>query len=388
MIYLDWAATAIPRGKEIQDACTKACAFFANPSSPHFLGKNARGLLEAARKEIAAALGVKASTVFFTSGGTEANHIPLLSVLTSVKPCSVAVSALEHDAVIKQAEVLERRGYRVLKIPSDNRGFITPEAVLKTISEDTAFVSVTAVNNEIGSIQPIAEIGAALAQYSKSRRNIHFHTDAVQAIGKIPFSLNTLSVHSAAFSGHKIGAMRGIGLLYLDKKIDGFIRGGGHEAGMRPGTENLAGILSLLECLKQCADGTGINGFKVENENSLKTAQNLNNFLINSLLETEQVEIIPSARLKEPERYSPWILQFACRKIPGEVLVRCLSGQDICISTGSACSSKKNGRRVLKSINAQNDITLNAVRVSIGRSTTVEELKTFISILKAVLADF
>ncbi len=377
MIYLDWAATAVPHEDIILNACKKASRDFANPSSKHCMGLKARTLLEKARSETAACLGVKPETVFFTSGGTESDHIPLFSLLAAHKPCSIAVSTIEHSAVAEQAKMMERRGYKILKIPATKAGFITPKAVIETLQEDTAFVSVMAVNNEVGSIQPIREIGAALKACSEGRRTIHFHTDAVQAIGKIPFDLASLNIHSAAFSGHKIGAMRGTGILYLNRKIEAFMRGGGHEGGIRPGTENLAGILSLAECLKL---------HSADIEAALKKASALTGFLMEELQKIEGTEIVPSERVKNPAAYSPWILQFACKNMPGEVLVRCLSERGICISTGSACSSKKNTRPVLDAMNLPPEIRLNAVRVSVGRTTALEEIREFIAVLKSVLS--
>lgn len=379
MIYLDWAATAIPNEDIIVNACKKALHLFANPSSKHGPGLRARAALEKARQDAAACLGVKPESLFFTSGGTEADHIPLLSVMALNKPCSVAISTLEHAAVAEQAKIMERRGFKILKIPADRAGFISPEAVIGALQEDTALVSVMAVNNEIGSVQPIDEIGAALEEYSKGKRRIHFHTDAVQAIGKIPFNLAALRIHSAAFSGHKIGAMRGTGLLYLNRNLESFIRGGGHEGGIRPGTENLAGILSLAESLKS---------YYADLEENLKQAAVLNGLLIEELQKIKGAEIVPKERLKNPAAYSPWIVQFACKNLPGEVLVRCLSERDICISTGSACSAKKNTRPVLEAIGIQPAMQLSAVRVSIGRTTTAEEIKEFAAALQAVLTEF
>lgn len=377
MIYLDWAATSIPHEDIILSACKKACVEFANPSSKHFKGLAAKTLLENARNDISLCLNVKPETIFFTSGGTESDHLPLLSVMSAQRQCSIAISNLEHSALSEQTKALERRGYKILTIPSDNKGFIRPEAVLKTVQEDTAFISVMAVNNEIGSIQPIEEIGQAVSEYCKGKKQIHFHTDAVQAIGKIPFNLSSLPIHSAAFSGHKIGAMHGIGFLYLNKPIEPFIKGGGHEKGIRPGTENLAGAISLAECLKLHI-----------NKKQYEAASKLMSFLIEELTKTKGIEIVPKTRIQNPASFSPWILQFSCSSLTGEVLVRCLSEKGICISTGSACSIKKNSRPILDAIKADPKTKLNSVRVSIGYKTTIEELKEFILALNSVIKEF
>ncbi|MEL3912622.1 cysteine desulfurase family protein [Treponema pedis] len=392
MIYLDWAASAVPQ----EDACIKALkkSFlnFANPSAKHCMGEAARFLLEEAREEISYTLGIKKNLtqegskkslsgsekrIFFTSGGTEANHIPLFAMMTA--PCSICISSLEHSAFREQVKIMQQLKFKVLVIPSDKNGIITPEAVLKTVEKDTGFVTVMAVNNETGAIQPIAEIGAALEEFTKGRRKIHFHTDAVQAIGKIPFNLLNLPIHSASFSGHKIGAPRGIGFLYTAKNIEPFIRGGGQENGIRPGTENLAGILALAECLKN---------YSIDEKEHFSKAQNLMAYLIEELSKINDVTLIPQTRLENPQNFSPWILQFAVRQLTGEVLVRCLSERGICISTGSACSSKKHSRPVLDAMKVDRALQMNAVRVSIGRTTTLDELKEFVTVLKEILKEF
>ncbi|UTC66632.1 MULTISPECIES: cysteine desulfurase family protein [unclassified Treponema] len=379
MIYLDWAATALPQEVIITEALKKSFEYFANPSAKHFMGKEARKILEEARAELAEILNISSQHIIFTSGGTEGDNIPMLSLLSLPSACSIAVSNIEHSAVREQAHVMKARGYKILQIPADKNGFISADAVLKTIDSETAFVSVMAVNNETGAIQPISEIGKALEEYSKGKRKIHFHTDAVQAIGKIPFELSKLPVHSASFSGHKIGAPRGIGFLYLAKNIEAFIRGGGQEGGIRPGTENLAGILALSGCLKKYHENLG---------DYLFHAKELMDFLIEELAGIEGLSFIPEVRPQQKDKFSLWILQFAVKELTGEVLVRCLSEKGICISTGSACSSKKQTRPVLEAMKVEPKMQLNSVRVSIGPATQKEELEIFVKSLKEILNEF
>ncbi|UTY34701.1 cysteine desulfurase family protein [Treponema putidum] len=379
MIYLDWAATAMPQEDINTEALKKSFKYFANPSSKHFLGKDARKILEETRSEIAELLHVIPDHIIFTSGGTEGDYIPMLSFMAMPSPCSIAVSSIEHSAVREQAAVMKARGYKILQIPADKNGFISADSVLKTIDSDTAFVSVMAVNNETGAIQPIAEIGKAIEEYSKGKRRIHFHTDAVQAIGKIPFELSKLPIHSTSFSGHKIGAPRGIGFLYLAKNMEAFIRGGGQENGLRPGTENLAGVLALSGCLKKYYDNS---------ETYFSHAKKLMDFLIEELASIKGLSFIPEARPQLNDKFSPWILQFAVKELTGEVLVRCLSERGICISTGSACSSKKQNRPVLEAMKIDSKMQQNSVRVSIGPLTQKNELEEFLKILKEILNKF
>lgn len=381
MIYLDWAASAIPQEDACLSGTKKACEIFANPSAKHFFGEQARELLEHTRCEISSLLGVNTNSgkkIIFTSGGTEANHIPILAAFQNTQG-SICVSNIEHAAIREQTKVLQNCGLNVCTIPVNKSGIITPDAVLKTLQNNTVFVTVMAVNNETGAIQPIKEIGDALEEYSRGKRKIHFHTDAVQAIGKIPFNLSELPIHSAAFSGHKIGAPRGIGFLYLTKNVEPFLRGGGQETGLRAGTENLAGILSLAEALKN---------YSISEKEYFRNARNLMHYLIEELKRIKGITIIPEDRITDPENYSPWILQFATEKLTGEVLVRCFSEKNICISTGSACSSKKNSRPVLNAMGIAPTIQKNAVRVSIGRTTKLNELDEFVSALKEILKEF
>lgn len=382
MIYLDWAASAIPQQEAWLLGIKKAFENFANPSAKHFLGEASRNLLEAERAKISSLLGLTEDAdkrIIFTSGGTEANHIPLLAMMNLPEQRTVCISSIEHAAIREQAKIMQNCGRKVLTIPANKNGIITPEAVLKTVDAETSFVTVMAVNNETGAIQPISDIGAALEEYSRGRRKIHFHTDAVQAIGKIQFCLPKLPIHSASFSGHKIGATRGIGFLYLAKNIETFLCGGGQENGLRSGTENLAGIISLADALKN---------YYADEKDAFCSAQKLMYYLIEELKQINGIKIIPENRISQPENYSPWILQFASVQLTGEVLVRCFSDRGICISTGSACSSKKHSRPVLEAMGVELGLQKNAVRVSIGRTTTLDEIEEFVLVLKEILKEF
>ncbi len=383
MIYLDWAATAMLQEDIIIDATKKAFETFANPSAKHFAGKLAHDALENSRKEIAKLLSVKAENIFFTSGGTEANHIPLLSMLNLKTSFSIALSTIEHSSFSSQIKILENMGIKVLKIPSDKNGFVSAESVLNTIQDDTVFVSVMTVNNETGTIQSIKEIADALKKYNleKNGRPVFFHSDMVQAIGKIPVDLKNLGVDSASFSAHKIGAPRGIGFLYLAKNIDSFIRGGGQENNIRPGTENLAGIIAMEYALKNHI---------LNQEEYLKKAQKLMSFLIEELKKIDGIQFIPACRenIDNADKFSPWVLQFANASLPGEVLLRCLSEKGICISTGSACSSKKKSNPRLQAMQVDPKLQKNICRVSIGPTTSIDDIEKFIKEFKEILSAF
>lgn len=378
-IYLDWAATAKPNTEENLRALEIANKVFANPSAKHRLGKKARECLEQAREKIAALLGVAASQVFFTSGGTESDHIAILTNLTksNFEDYSIAVSAIEHAALTEECVSLKKIGLNILTVPCNESGIVTPEAVVKTIRDNTTFLSVMTVNNETGSIQPIADIARVLKEHAK--RKIHFHTDAVQAIGKTVFNIADLGVDSLSLSAHKIGALRGTGILFLKQPTEVFNRGGNQEHGVRSGTENLAGVLSLQFALEK---------YERSFQNNLAAAREKVNFLLHEISKREHFSVVPKSRTAQDENFSPYIVQIAHAYITGEMMVRVLSDRGVFVSTGSACSSAKVNRPVLQAMCVDKSTQTNAFRISFGNETTREELQQFLDILSDVDAEF
>jgi len=271
--------------------------------------------------------------------------------------------------------MLELTGWKLLTIPVTRDGFVTPEAVLETVREDTAFVAVMAVNNETGAIQPVSEIARALSASCAGRKRPHFHVDAVQAAGKIPFDFSMPGLDSAAISGHKLMGPHGIGLLYLHHRFEPFIRGGGQESGLRPGTENLAGAWALSRCLEKSI-GAIPEG----------RAQDVMECLIRTVTAHPGVSVIPASRTARDPRFSPWILQCTNDRLPGEVLVRALSDRGICISTGSACSSRKKNRPVLQAMHVPPALQQNAFRLSIGPGTGIGDIESLGAALGTVLS--
>jgi cysteine desulfurase len=233
-------------------------------------------------------------------------------------------------------------------------------------------IAVMAVSNDTGAVEPLEEIVAAVRDREKSvGGGIHFHSDAVQALGKVPFDPSALGVDSAAFSGHKIGAPRGIGLLYLAKPIRPLSAGGGQEGGVRPGTENLRGIVGITLAAERCADG-----FTERLEHGRRLERKI----------LEAVREVPSVRLLrnlDPKHlYSPWIVTLSIPPVPGEVLVRILSDRGFAVGTGSACSAAKAKRtRSLENMGIDEETAFSAIRISTGPSTTVEEVEEFLRVL-------
>ncbi len=373
--YLDWAATAPPDPEAIAEYSRVALEFWHNPSSVHEPGRKARAVLEDARARSAKALGVDAKGLVFTSGGTEADHLPLLALLLRSSRGTVAVSGVEHSAIAEQAKALEQAGWKTLVIPSDREGLVTPEAVLSTVRDDTAYVAVMAVNNETGAIQPVAEIARALETACAGKRKPHFHVDAVQAIGKVPFDPNVRGIDSFALSAHKFGGPRGIGLLRLAKQVEPFVRGGGQEGGMRPGTENVAGAVALAYALEKALSrlGSGFDGRQTAVDLFARVAA------------IPGITPIPASRIPGDSRFSPFVSQFTNSRFPGEVLVRALSERGIYLSTGSACSSKKKSRPVLESMKLDPTQRQNAFRVSSGHSTGTDEADALVAALSELM---
>ena len=371
--YFDWAATSPADEGILREALEKTLENWGNPSSVHQIGKNARNLLEEARNNVSKVLGVKNDSVYFTSGGTESDQIVLLSMLNKLQKGTILVSSIEHPAIREQAAALKKTGWNIVSIPADKYGIITADAVEQLLTDDTMLVCVMAVNNETGSIQPVYQIADLITEKYKGKRKPKFHVDCVQAAGKIPLNLNYSGIDSAALSAHKICGPRGIGILYMKDVQEAFLRGGGQEKGIRSGTENVFGALAFSKCLEK---------YFILNETSktytefTKKKTVTENF-VKKLSELKGCTIVPEGRLEAPDNFSPYVVQAAFDKIPGNVMLRALDAKGFCISTGSACSTKKANRPVLEAMHVPANIRETAVRFSFGPITTekaIEEL--------------
>lgn len=385
-LYFDWAATAPVEEDIIKEAATIATSYFGNPSSVHFLGAESRNFFLQVRQDCAKTLQVKPETIYFTSGGTEANHLPLLSLLQRPAAGTVIISAIEHPAIREQAQMLKHCGWKVVQVLPDSTGIVSVETIEKALTNDTILVCLMAVNNETGAIQPIYQVADFLVNHGKKtgKRRPKLHVDCVQAAGKIPLNLSHPGIDSAAFSAHKIGGPRGIGILYLAQKFESFIRGGGQEQGIRPGTENIAGAWAFTKCLQRhyLASNTTEGG----SYSRYIQQQSMTRDFIKQLKSIKGCKLIPEIRQEEcqQEHFSPWIVQVAFDGIPGEVLVRALSEKKIAISTGSACSSRKLSRPVLEAMGISKELATNGVRFSFGPSTTQEDLDKLIFALQEI----
>lgn len=370
--YFDWAATSPADEDILKESLEESFDAWANPSSSHTLGKKARELLENARKRAANAMNVKPENIYFTSGGTESDQIPLLSVLNKPAKGTVLISSIEHPAIREQAKELSKCGWKIVSIPSNKDGIITAEAVTELLTLDTVLVCVMAVNNETGSVQPIYEIADAIKKWSEGKRKPKFHVDCVQAAGKIPLNLSYDGIDSAALSAHKICGPRGIGILYLKNNFEPFLKGGGQEKGIRSGTENVFGAIAFSKCLEKY--------FLTKN----KTPQFDSNEFVKKLSNLKNCTIIPPSRIQKEELFSPYVVQVSFKNIPGNVMLRALDSKGFYISTGSACSTKKANRPVLEAMHIPLDLRETAVRFSFGPTTTQKSLDELFEAVKEI----
>ena len=389
--YFDWAATTPPDTAILQDSLKRTAECFANPSSVHKAGLKAKELLVEARERCAKALGVAGDSLIFTSGGTESDHWPILSLLQrprtkAQQQGNIIISAIEHPAIREMCESIKNLNYDIISVKPEKNGIVDAEKLLEKVNDDTLLVCLMAVNNETGAVQPVYQVADALIERCKGKRKPKFHVDAVQAIGKIPLSLAHAGIDSAAISAHKLRGPRGIGLLYLAKRQEAFLRGGGQEGGLRAGTENVAGALSLAACLeKYVISQNNIARYNAQ----LETAAQF----VKDISALKGCKIIPEVRagLSAEESaglFSPWVVQASFDGIPGEVMVRALSEKGFSISTGSACSAKKLSRPILEAMGIKKDQASTAVRFSFGAETTEEDIAALVQALSEVRSTF
>lgn len=378
MIYFDNSATTAIDPQALDAYVKTSQRIIGNPSSLHALGDQATRLLRQARQQIAELLGVEAQEIVFTSGGTEGDNWVLKGTAIEKRAFGrhLIVSAIEHPAISSTVQQLADLGFEFDYAPVDEHGFVDVEALAKLIRQDTVLVSVMAVNNEIGTIQPIKEISAVLEAYP----SIHFHVDAVQAIGKIPTAeFLTERVDFATFSAHKFHGPRGVGFIYWKsgKRLAPLITGGGQEGNRRSGTENVPAIVSMAKALRLLMRDAS---FKQEHERHLKQA------LWEALSQYEKVTIFSS---DDPAKSAPHILCFGIKGVRGEVVVHAFEQHQIFISTTSACSSRKNmPAGTLKAMHVPTDVAETAVRISLDDTNTMAEVEQFMIIFNQLYQQF
>ena len=374
-IYADHAATTAVTDTALAAMLPHFTRDYGNPSSLYRFAQEGKTHLEEARAQVAACLNAKPEEIYFTSGGTEADNWALrgvaeLMALKGKKTGHIITSAIEHHAILHTAQYLEKQGYEVTYLAVDREGLVDPAAVEQAIRPDTILISVMAANNEIGTIQPIAEIGA-IARAHK----VLFHTDAVQAVGHIPVDVEGWNVDLLSLSGHKFGGPKGIGALYMRKplRLPALIQGGGQEKGRRSGTENVPGAVGMAAALKEAVD-------HLPEESARLTA--LRDKLIAGLSKLPYTSLTghPSKRL-------PGTASFVFEGVEGEALLLHLDAKGICASSGSACSSASlDPSHVLLSIGLPHAIAHGSLRLSLGPDNTEEEVDYILKEVPAVVA--
>ena len=372
MIYFDNAATTQTQPEVIKTYMEVATKIWGNPSSLHNLGTQATRILEASRRQIAELLGKESKEIFFTSGGTEGDNWVIKGVAFEKAHLGkhIIVSAIEHPAVKESALWLKTQGFEVDLAPVNTQGFVDVSALETLIRPDTTLVSVMAVNNEIGAIQPIQEISQLLAD----KPTISFHVDAVQAIGKVPTEQYlTDRVDFASFSGHKFHSVRGVGFVYIKagKKIAPLLTGGGQESDKRSTTENVAGIAATAKALRLTLDKAA---------DSQKQLAAMKQILVDELSKYQDVTVFSGI-----ENFVPSILTFGIKNIRGEVIVHAFEDHQIYISTTSACSSKAGKPAgTLIAMGVPQKLAQTAVRVSLDDDNDMGQIEQFLTIFKQI----
>ncbi len=361
-VYADNAATTATSKEVLEVMLPYFGEGYGNPSSLHQKGRETKAAITAAREKIASLLGCKPGEIYFTASGSEADNwaIKGAALAQQAKGKHIVSTKIEHHAVLHALESLEKQGFEVTYLDVDSEGRVTPEQVAAAVREDTVLVEVMFANNEIGTLEPIGEIAAAVK--AKNPKTLVF-TDAVQAIGNVPINIAELGVDMLSLSGHKIHAPKGIGALYIRNgiRVANLIDGGGQERGKRGGTENVAYIVGLAKALEDALAGIG------ESERVAR----LRDQLIDGILEK-----IPYARLNGPrEGRLPGNVNVSFEFIEGESLLLLLDMAGICASTGSACSSASlEASHVLLAIGVPVEQAHGSLRLSISRETTEEDV--------------
>ncbi|HEL2485912.1 TPA: cysteine desulfurase [Streptococcus suis] len=372
MIYFDNAATTQVYPEVLKTYTEVATKIWGNPSSLHSLGSQATRILEASRKQIAELLGKDSKEIFFTSGGTEGDNWVIKGVAFEKAHLGkhIIVSAIEHPAVKESALWLKTQDFEVDLAPVNAQGFVDVSALESLIRPDTTLVSIMAVNNEIGAIQPIQEISQLLAD----KPTISFHVDAVQAIGKVPTERYlTDRVDFASFSGHKFHSVRGVGFVYVKagKKIAPLLTGGGQESDKRSTTENVAGIAATAKALRLTLDKA------VDSQKRLAAMKQI---LVDELGKYDDVTVFSGL-----EDFVPSIVTFGIKNIRGEVIVHAFEDHQIYISTTSACSSKAGKPAgTLIAMGVPQKLAQTAVRISLDDDNDMGQIEQFLTIFKQI----
>jgi len=372
LIYLDNAASTPVHEKVIEEMLPYFREQYGNPSSIHRHGRLANAAIQNSRKRIASLINANSNEILITSGGTESNNTAIYGIASQNKGKHVVTSAIEHDAILEPCKRLEKEGYRISFLPVDKYGFVNPEDLKKEISNDTCLITIMYANNEVGTIQSIKK----MVQIAREK-NIIFHTDAVQAVGKIPIDVKELGVDLLSISSHKINGPKGVGALYIRNgvTISPLILGGGQENGLRSGTENVASIIGFGMACELAKNNMN------ENTDHLKK--------LTTKLTTRVLHEIPATTLNgHPDMRTPNNTHFTFLGVNGEDLIIKLDENKISASTGSACSVKiQKASHVLKAMGFSHEQVTGSLRLTVGITNTEQEIDQTVDVLKNIVQE-
>lgn len=371
-IYFDHSATTPVHPAVAEEMIRYITVNFGNPSSVHSFGREARKVVEEAREKVARGIGAKPEEIVFTAGGTESDNMAIkgAAYASRARGNHIITSAVEHHAVLDTCKALEKEGFSLTILPVDGYGMVSPESVAGAINDRTILISIMHANNEVGTIQPIPEIGRLARE-----KGILFHTDAVQSMGKIPVNVDELQVDFLSISGHKIYGPKGVGALYIRQgaRWQPVSQGGGQERKRRPGTENVPGIVALGKAVELAVADMA--------EEAARLAR-LRDRLIKGVMEK-----IPHVRLNgHPTMRLPNHVNFSFEFIEGESLLLSLDMQGVAASSGSACTSGSlQASHVLLAMGVPQEIAHGSLRLTLGRDNSEEDVDYFLEILPPIV---
>lgn len=371
-IYLDYAATTPVHPDVLQEMLPYFTEKFGNASTLYRLGNEAREAVETARHKVAAAIGAQADEIYFTSGATESDNWAIIGAALAhqKKGKHIITTAIEHHAVLDTCKFLEKQGWRLTVLPVDQDGLVDPADVSSAITDETVLISVMHSNNEIGVIEPVSEIGAIARN-----KDILFHTDATQSLGKVSVNVDELNVDLLALSGHKIYGPKGVGALYVRKgiKISPYMHGGGQEKRKRAGTHNVPGIVGLGKAAEIAVHDMALESARLEK---------LRDKLINGILER-----IPHSRLNgHSTKRLPNNVNVCIAGVEGESMILLLDHKGICASSGSACTSGDlTASHVLLALGIPHELAHGSLRLTLGRDTTEADVDRVLEVLPSVI---
>lgn len=371
-IYLDYAATTPVHPDVLQEMLPYFTEKFGNASTLYRLGNEAREAVETARQKVAAAIGAQADEIYFTSGATESDNWAIIGAALAhqKKGKHIITTAIEHHAVLDTCKFLEKQGWRLTVLPVDQDGLVDPADVSSAITDETVLISVMHSNNEIGVIEPVSEIGAIARN-----KDILFHTDATQSVGKVPVNVGELNVDFLSLSGHKIYGTKGVGALYVRKgtKISPYMHGGGQEKRKRAGTHNVPSIVGLGKAAEIAIHDMALESARLEK---------LRDKLIEGILAR-----IPHSRLNgHPTKRLPNNVNVCIAGVEGESMILLLDHNGICASSGSACTSGDlTASHVLLALGIPHELAHGSLRLTLGRDTTEADVDRVLEVLPSVI---